>query len=79
MSGDDSMARLRLAKRILMQKLGTGQPPVTLGDIAQLRFLAETDEEREMPVEKLAAAVIQRETKTKGKGLSPEDPERRRN
>lgn len=78
MSGGDSAARLRLAARILMRRLGTGQPPVTLEEIAQLRFLAETDEERVMPIEKLAEAIILREGKWMGPA-EPEDPGERRN
>jgi hypothetical protein len=78
MSGGDSTARLRSAARILMRRIGTGRPPVTLEEIAQLRFLAETDEEREMPIEKLAEAVILREVKRKSL-LLPEDPDSRRN
>jgi hypothetical protein len=78
MNGDDSTARLRLAARILMRRMRTGQPPVTLEEIAQLRFWAETDEEREMPIENLARAILLRESKRNGR-LEPEDPEKRRN
>jgi hypothetical protein len=78
MSGEDRAARLHLAKRILMGRIGSGQPPVTLEDIAQLRFWAETDEERAMPIEKLADAILRRERKGKNP-LRPEDPGRRRN
>ena len=58
--------RIRLAARILLRKIRTGAPPTTLEDIARLRFLAETDAEREMPVEQLARVVIEREQSRKG-------------
>ena len=59
-------ARIRLAARILLHKLRGGAPPATLEDIARLRFLAETDAEREMPVEQLARVVVLREQKRMG-------------
>jgi hypothetical protein len=78
MKDGDREVRVRLAARILFRKLGKGQPPVTLEEIAQLRFLAETEEEREMPIEKLAQAVIGRELR--GKAFRPpESPGDRRN
>ncbi len=58
--------RIRLAGRILLHKLRSGAPPATLDDIARLRFLAETDAEREMPIEQLARVVLQREQKRSG-------------
>ena len=66
MSREDRGSRLRLAGRILMRRMGKGQPPVTLEEVAQLRFLAESDEEREMPIEKLAAAILERESRRRG-------------
>jgi hypothetical protein len=61
----DSAARLKLAGRILTKRLGGG-PPVLLSEIAQLRFLAESDEERAMPIDRLARRVIERERERSG-------------
>ena len=61
---EDSVARVRLAGRILKQiRCGGGQPIILsdLSEIAQLRFLAESNEEAEMPLDKLALKVIERE------------------
>lgn len=66
MKDKDAEERIRLAMRFMLHKLRGGSPPVTLEDIARLRFLAETDAEREMPVEQLARAVLQREQRRKG-------------
>jgi hypothetical protein len=72
-SNDDSKARLRLAVRILFQTLRQA-PPVTLNEIAQLQFLAESDEEREMPPDRLARRVIERESESKRMGMPPFNP-----
>lgn len=70
MSANDAWReRVKLAARILRGMRRQG-PPVTLNQIAELRFLGESDEEREMPVERLARIVIERESKRAGKGLS---------
>lgn len=57
---------IRLAARILRQKMKAGGPPATLEDIARLRFLAETGAERDMPVEELARAILVREARRAG-------------
>ena len=61
--------RVKLAARILLG-IGRQGPPATLNQIAELRFLAESDEERDMPVERLARVVIERESKRAGKAPS---------
>ena len=61
--------RVKLAVRILLGVRRQG-PPVTLNQIAELRFLAESDEERDMPVERLARIIIERESKRAGKAPS---------
>jgi hypothetical protein len=43
-----------------------GGRPILLSEIAELRFLAETDEEREMPLRELVHTVLQRETRRMG-------------
>lgn len=58
--------RFKLAACILLAMRRQG-PPATLNQIAELRFLAESDEERDMPVERLARIVIDRESKRAGK------------
>lgn len=63
---EDSTARVKLAARILIQRRCGGGPPILLSEIAELRFLAESDEEREMPIEELAQVVIERERKRMG-------------
>jgi len=62
---EESMARIRLAWRIF-REMSLGGRPVLLSEIAELRFLAETDEEREMPIRDLVLAVTQRELKRMG-------------
>jgi hypothetical protein len=63
----ESAARINLAGRILARRMSGGDgPPVLLSEIAQLRFLAESDEEREMPIERLAVVVIDRERRRMG-------------
>jgi len=66
MVNKESAARVRLAGRILTQWKYRGGQPIVPVEIAQLRFLAESDEEREMPIEKLALAVIERERRRIG-------------
>ena len=66
---EDCRGRIRFAARILFQSLRKA-PPLTLNEIAQLRFLAISDEEQEMPVEKLARIVLERESKRMGLTLS---------
>jgi len=62
----DSAARIKLAGRILMQlRLKAGQP-LLLSEIAQLRFLAESGDELNLPLEELARTVIARESKRLG-------------
>jgi hypothetical protein len=58
---EESDARIKLAGRILIQTRFGGRQPILLSEIAQLRFLAESDEEREMPLAGLALVVIERE------------------
>lgn len=62
---EESMARIRLAWRIF-REMRLGGRPILLSEIAELRFLAETDEEREMPVKELVLAVTKREMKRMG-------------
>jgi hypothetical protein len=62
---EDSRARIRFAARLLFQSLRKAQP-LTLNEIAQLRFLAISGEEREMPVEELARRVLEPESKRMG-------------
>jgi len=62
----ESAARIKLAGRILARGMSGGGPPVLLSEIAQLRFLAESDAERAMLIEKLAVAVIDRERRRMG-------------
>ena len=62
----DAKARIKLAGRILMQTTVQGGPPVTLNDIAELRFWAESDEERNLPPAKLAQIILEREQKRVG-------------
>ena len=66
---EESTARLRLAWRIFREMSFRGRP-ILLSEIAELRFLAETDEEREMPINELVLAVTQRELKRMGVSYS---------
>jgi hypothetical protein len=66
---EESEARIRLAGRVLVQTVFAGGPPVLLSEIAQLRFFAESDEERAMPVEQLARIIIERERRLMGIAL----------
>jgi hypothetical protein len=63
---EESRARLKLAWRIFRQRRLKDGRPVLLSEIAELRFLAETDEERAMTDEALAQAVTQRELRRLG-------------
>lgn len=54
-----------------MRRLGHG-PPVTLNEIAELRFFAESDEERDLPLEELARVIMIRESRRMGV-ISPQD------
>lgn len=67
MGADKETARARIdfVGRLILRRLSAG-PPVTLEEIAQLRFLAESDAEREMPVEELARVVLMRERQRLG-------------
>ena len=63
---EEAAARIRLAGRILRQLRFHDAQPLVPAEMAQLQFLAESDEERAMPVEKLAMAILQRETRRLG-------------
>ncbi len=58
---EEASRRIRLAGKILIRRGFGNGPPVLLSEIAQLQFLAESDEERALPAEKLAVIVIDRE------------------
>ncbi len=57
----ESDAQIKLAGRILLQLRTRGGQPLLLSKIAQLRFLAESDDELNMPLDQLAQTVIERE------------------
>jgi hypothetical protein len=63
---EESDTRIKLAGRILIQTRFGGRQPILLSEIAQLRFLAESDEELEMPLARLALVVIERERERMG-------------
>ncbi len=63
---EEASRRIRLAGKILIRRGFENGPPVLLSEIAQLQFLAESDEERALPAEKLAVIVIERERKRMG-------------
>jgi hypothetical protein len=63
---EESVGRIKLAARILIQVRCGGGQPIILSEIAQLRFLAESDEELRMPFEQLARIVLERESKRIG-------------
>jgi hypothetical protein len=71
---DDSVARIKLANRILIQTRCGGGQPLLQSEIAQLRFLAEGEEESVMPLDKLAQKIIEREARRMG---MPTPPDRR--
>ncbi len=62
----ESDARIKLAGRILVQLRTRSGQPLLQSEVAQLRFLAESDEELKMPVDELAQTVIERERKRMG-------------
>jgi len=62
----ESDARIKLAGRILLQLRTRIGQPLLLSEIAQLRFLAESDVESKMPLDQLAQTVIERERKRMG-------------
>ena len=63
----ESIVRLKQAGRILVQTICGGGQPILLSEVAQLRLLAESDEERTiMPLAKLARVVIERERRRIG-------------
>jgi hypothetical protein len=60
---EESIARVELASRVLIQfRYRTGQP-LLQSEIAQLHFLAEADDELKLPLDRLALAIIDRERK----------------
>jgi len=66
MRDPDSVARAKLAGRILWQTRFRDRQPILLSEIAQLRFFAESDAEREMPPDELARLILARESKRMG-------------
>jgi hypothetical protein len=62
----NSVARIKLAGRFLKQMRSGGGQPITLSEVGQLRFLAESDEEMELRLDQLALTVIERESKRMG-------------
>lgn len=66
MVNENAKARIKLAGRMIMQATVKGGPPVTLDDIAQLRFWAESDGERDLPPAQLARIILLREQERLG-------------
>jgi hypothetical protein len=58
---DESIARVKLAVRVLLQVRCRSGQPLLPSEVAQLRFLGESEEESVMPLEKLAITIIERE------------------
>lgn len=71
---EESAARIKLAGRILLQLRTGGGQPIIPSEIAHLRFLAESDEEGQMPLDKLAETVIWREGRRMGYPPAMGDP-----
>jgi hypothetical protein len=65
-ANEDSVARIKLVWRIMRQRMLGDSYPVLLSEIAELRFLAESDDERAMSDEDLARAVLNRECRRMG-------------
>ncbi len=63
---EESDARLRLAVRILMQMRCWDRQPILQSEVAELRFLAESEDEMKLPLGELAAAILRRETTRMG-------------
>ena len=59
-----SQKRIALANRVIELSNGS-TAPISFKELAQLRNLAETPEERSLPLEEIAARVIQRENANK--------------
>ena len=72
----DSDGRIKLAGRILLQLRSKSGQPILQSEIAQLRFLAESNDEMQMPLDQLAQTVIERECKRMGIQF-PQDDRRR--
>ena len=62
----ESEARIKLAGRLLVQMKSGDRQPILPNEIAQLRFLAESKEESEMPLDRLAQTIIERERNRMG-------------
>lgn len=58
---EQSIARVKLAARVLIQLRCRSGQPLLQSEIAHLRFFAESADESAMPLEKLAIAIIERE------------------
>jgi len=63
---EQSRSRLKLAGRVLLQLSCGGGQPLLLSEIAELQFLAESGEERNLPLDQLERAIIKRETRRSG-------------
>ena len=58
---NESVARVKLAARVLLQVRYHSGQPLLQSEIARLRFFAECEEEAAAPLEKLAITIIERE------------------
>jgi len=63
---EESIARVRLAARVIVQLRCRSGQPLLPSEVAQLRFFAESEEESAMPLEKLALTIIERERSRMG-------------
>ena len=59
-----SQKRIALANRVIELSNGS-TAPISFKELAQLRNLAETPDERSLPLEEIAARVIRRESANK--------------
>jgi hypothetical protein len=63
---EESIVRVKLATRVLIRVRCRCGQSLLQSEVAQLRFLAECDDETSMPLEKLAIAIIERERRRMG-------------
>ena len=66
MDHEDSATPIKLAARVVLQIRCGGGQPIIPSEVGRLRFLAESADEFEMPLDRLGEAVIERECRRMG-------------